>query len=247
MTRDEFHKLFKTAGPAVLPVIHVLDSAQIDRNIERCVRAGAQGCFLINHDFRMEAFLPLLADARRRWPGVWMGANCLAVTGADAFPHLHEMAEAGAPLDAYWADDARIDERAEAQTEAEGIDAARAGAWSGLYFGGVAFKKQRPVDPADYQRSAEIAAGWMDVVTTSGIATGYEADSGKIAAFRRGLGDRPMALASGVTPDNAEAFADVDAFLVATGVSAPGEFHDLDPARLNALLAVTRELGTRRG
>lgn len=246
MTRDEFHKRFKTPGPVVLPVIHVLDEAQIDRNVEKLVRAGAAGCFLINHDFGKEAFLPLLAATRRRWPDLWLGANFLAVTGREAFPDLHRMAEEGAMIDAYWADDARIDERVETQLEAEEIAAARDGAWRGLYFGGTAFKKQRPVDPADYERSARIASNWMDVVTTSGVATGEEADSGKIAAFRRGIGDRPLALASGVTPENAEAFADVDAFLVATGVSAPGEFHDLDPARLEALLAVTRDIGARR-
>lgn len=246
MTRNEFHKAFGAAGPVVLPVIHVLDGAQIDRNIEKVVRAGASGCFLINHDFGVEEFLPLLATARKAWPDVWIGANFLAVTGKEAFPRLHDLAESGCPLDAYWADDARIDEREETQQEATDIATERKGAWGGLYFGGVAFKNQRPVDPAAYERSARIAADWMDVVTTSGIATGEEADTDKIAAFRRGLGDRPMALASGVTPDNAEHYGDVDAFLVATGVSKPGEFHDLDPARLAALLGVTRDLGARR-
>lgn len=245
MTRSEFKRLFKSPGPVVLPVIHVLDAAQIDRNVERVARAGAAGCFLINHDFGAEAFLPMLADARRRWPDLWMGANLLAVTGRDAFPRLDALAEEGARLDAYWADDARIDERSKAQTEAEAIASRRSGPWGGLYFGGVAFKKQRPVDPADYERAARIAAEWMDVVTTSGVATGEEADAAKIDAFRRGIGDRPLALASGVTPENAARYGEVDAFLVATGVSAPGAFHDLDPARLQTLLDVTRGMGAR--
>ena len=49
--------------------------------------------------------------------------------------------------------------------------------WSGIYFGGTAFKKQRAVDPADYFVSGQIAAQWMDVVTTSGVATGEAAES----------------------------------------------------------------------
>ena len=43
-----FHKRFKTPGPAVLPVIHVLDADQHDRNVENSrllVGEGAQGCF----------------------------------------------------------------------------------------------------------------------------------------------------------------------------------------------------------
>ena len=59
--------------------------------------------------------------------------------------------------------------------------------WNGLYFGGTAFKKQRPVDPKDYARAASIAGNHMDVVTTSGIATGQSADLGKLDQFREAL------------------------------------------------------------
>ena len=84
----------------------------------------------------------------------------------------------------------------------------------------------------------------MDVVTTSGIATGHEAEDGKIADFRAGLGDAPLALASGVTPLNAARYGrDVDCFLVATGINRDGDFYNIDPARLDALLTVTREMG----
>ena len=64
MTRGEFHKLFKAPGPVVLPVIHVLDTAQTDENIRILIGEGAAGCFLINHDFPMEPFLPILREIR---------------------------------------------------------------------------------------------------------------------------------------------------------------------------------------
>ena len=85
----------------------------------------------------------------------------------------------------------------------------------------------------------------MDVVTTSGIATGEEADDTKIADFRHGIGDRPLALASGITPANAARYADVDCFMVATGINHPGNFYDIDPERLAALMQVSRDLGRR--
>lgn len=245
MTRAEFHRLFKSLGPAVTPVIHVLDARQTLRNVAVAARAGAAGVFLINHDFPMRPFLPILAEVRVACPNLWLGVNFLAQTGAVAFPELGRLAAAGCAVDAYWADDARIDERADRQTEAEEIARLRAeSGWRGLYFGGTAFKKQRPVAPEDEAAAARIAAGFMDVVTTSGVATGSAADRGKIDRFRAALGDRPLALASGVTPENAAGYcADVDCFLVATGISRPGDFHDLDPARLDALLAVTRDHG----
>jgi predicted TIM-barrel enzyme len=83
----------------------------------------------------------------------------------------------------------------------------------------------------------------MDVITTSGVATGKEADLTKIEAFRAGIGERPLALASGITPDNAHAYSDVDCFMVATGINREGNFYDIDPARLKRLMRVTRELG----
>jgi len=87
----------------------------------------------------------------------------------------------------------------------------------------------------------------MDAVTTSGPATGEEADADKIDDFRRGVSDAPLALASGVTPENAERYGhDVDCFLVATGIAPPGDFYSIDKARLDALLDVTRSMGVPR-
>ena len=62
---------------------------------------------------------------------------------------LGDLAKEGTQVDGYWADNARIDEHADAehQTAAERIrEAYKASGWNGLYFGGTAFKKQRHVD-----------------------------------------------------------------------------------------------------
>ena len=97
---------------------------------------------------------------------------------------------------------------------------------------------------SEYRRSAEIAAPFIDVVTTSGIATGHEADDSKITDFRAGLAGAPLALASGITPGNAARYGrEVDCFLVATGISRLGDFYNIDPLRLEALLTVTRKIG----
>lgn len=247
MHRFDFHKLFKSPGPAVLPVIHVLDNQQAERNVRIAIECGAAGVFLINHDFGVEPFLPIIKHVRERYPGLWLGVNFLAVTGLNAFPILGELQDQGCSIDAYWADDARIDEHADdnGQHEASAINAARRKAnWSGLYFGGTAFKKQREVDPADYATAAQRASQQMDVVTTSGVATGHSAELTKITTFRHACGDAPLAIASGITPENAHSYAaDVDAFLVATGISDPGDFHNLNPDKLQSLLTATRQYG----
>lgn len=242
MDRYEFQKLFKSTGPAILPVIHALDMAQAERNVVTAMRSGAQGVFLINHDFEYQRLLPIIESIRQRFPALWLGANFLAVTGKNAFPVLSQLQEQGTPVDAYWADDARIDERTSMQQEAREIDEIRQnGAWSGMYFGGVAFKKQRDVAPADYTASATIACRHMDVVTTSGVATGEAADLDKIRIFRRACDSHPLAVASGINPQNVTRYANsLDAILIATGINYPGDFYNIDPARLRAIVSIVR-------
>jgi predicted TIM-barrel enzyme len=244
MNRPDFHKLFKSPGPVVLPVIHVLDTPRTIENVRILVGEGAQGCFVINHDFGFKPFMPIIENVRTACPSLWMGVNFLGVTGREAFPILGDLERDGYLVDAYWADDARINEHNGNQTEADEIASARANSgWSGMYFGGTAFKKQRPVEPTHYEAAARNASSFMDVITTSGIATGEEADLSKIEAFRAGIGDKPLALASGITPDNAQAYADVDCFMVATGINQPGNFYDIDPARLTQLMKVAQTIG----
>ncbi len=245
MRRHEFHKLFKSPGPVVLPVIHVLDTGQTLRNVRAVIGAGASGVFLINHDFAPEAFIPVIKTVRRAYPSVWMGVNFLGITADLAFPSLSKMESEGCTVDAYWADDACIDEHGANQKPREIARVYEACGWRGLYFGGTCFKKQREVAPEHYADAAREACAFMDVVTTSGVATGQEADLGKIETFRRAIGDTALALASGVTPENAAAYADVDCFMVATGINLPGNFYDIDPDRLSALMRVTRDLGKK--
>ena len=229
----------------MLPVIHAKDRRQVVRNAQIAVREGAHGVFLINHDFPLERLLPLIREVRDRYPSLWLGVNFLGVTGARAFPVLGELERAGCVVDAYWADDARIDELSDVQREAATIaQARRTSGWSGLYLGGTAFKKQRNVRPEHFEAAARIATRYMDAVTTSGVATGCSAEVSKIEAFREGCADQALAVASGVTPDNAGAYAGlVDAILVATGINRAGDFYDIDPMRLRRLLAVCREAG----
>lgn len=244
MDRTVFRARFGSAGPVVIPVIHVLDDEQARRNINTAIEGGCPGVFLINHDFEKERLVPVIRSMRNAFPDYWIGVNFLAVTGKHAFPILGALQSEGCPVDAYWADDARIDERRDDtdQPEADEIASVRASSgWTGMYVGGTAFKKQREVAPADYAKSARIACRHMDVVVTSGVATGHAADPNKIGIFRENCQDTALGLASGITPENAGQYKDqVDLFMVATGINFEGDFYNIDPSRLNRLMHATR-------
>ena len=244
MNRYALRKYFKTQGPAILPVIHVLNNEQTHKNVQIAIKEGVAGVFLINHDFGVDEFLPIIRHIRSCFPSLWLGVNFLGVTGLHAFATLAELCETGCEVDGYWADDARIDENRamDDQEEAKAIMDAKADCgWNGLYFGGTAFKKQRPVDEKDYLAAAELGAGWMDVVTTSGVATGEEAGTAKVATFRQGVGDQALALASGITPWNIHRYVDdLDAVLVATGINHDGDFYHISPTKLRRLIEKAR-------
>jgi len=245
MHRAEFCQLFRTRGPVVTPVIHVLDVQQTARNIDIAVAGGVPGVFLINHDFPVDDFLPIVRETRQRYPSLWIGLNFLAVPGDRAFPVLAELERKDCPIDAYWADDACIDEHAtlEAQVAAIKIREIREqSGWKGFYLGGTCFKKQREVSIAKYGVSAELATHFMDAVCTSGVATGREADLDKISTFRESIGEHVLALASGITPDNASTYNEVDCFMVATGINVEGDFYNIDPQALARLMTVTQEM-----
>ena len=83
----------------------------------------------------------------------------------------------------------------------------------------------------------------MDVVTTSGIATGNAAEISKMATFRSALPDTPIALASGITPENATDYEMVDCFMVATGVNITDDFYNIDPSKLGLLISKCHQMG----
>jgi predicted TIM-barrel enzyme len=82
----------------------------------------------------------------------------------------------------------------------------------------------------------------MDVVTTSGPGTGRAAEVTKIQRMREALGDAPLAIASGITPENVDQYLPyADCFLVATGISrSDGEF---DSRRVLALVERVKSFG----
>jgi predicted TIM-barrel enzyme len=220
----------------VLPVIHPIGLAEALASVEVAHAAGAKGVFTINQGMNDAEVLALVREIWRRYPALWVGVNLLGHSPSAA---LGDALDACGRIDGIWSDNALVDERATDQPAASELLAARrARGWTGLYFGGVAFKYQREVAGDALGRAAVLATSYMDVVCTSGPGTGKAADVAKVIAMRQAIGpEGAIALASGITAENVTAYLPyVDAFLVGTGIEA--RLGVLDPGKLAALLAV---------
>jgi predicted TIM-barrel enzyme len=206
--------------PLVQPVIHVTSEAQALEEASRCREAGSDGVFLIGHGMAAEDLASIHLTVRDEVGG-FVGVNYL---DRDAGRVLCDR-----PLDAVWAD-----HPGRAHEHLDRDDPTRP-----LFYAGFAFKYQR--QPEDLAAEAAAFTALCDVLTTSGTGTGSAPDVAKLTTIRAAIGDHPMAVASGVTPENAPTILPwVDAVLVATGISA--SFDRIDPVRLRALLAVRDDL-----
>jgi hypothetical protein len=193
------------------------------------------GVFLISMDGNDDALDPAAAVIRSTWPKMRVGVNYLT-----EHPIVGINRAFDAKYDAFWID-TQMFTRGELGPIARGLQASLCGRFRNFpMFAAVAFKGQPP-DPFPGD-SAGLAAHYGLIPTTSGPATGQAPDVEKVRRIRAGIDGTwgrarwPLAIASGVTPENARSFVDAGAthLLVATGISK--SFHEFDPAKLEALM-----------
>ena len=215
-----------------LPVIHPVTKATALQSIDTAVGTGADGIFLIDQGMSSAQVLDFIPEVRRRHENLWIGVNLLGSEPEEVLELV-----AALPVGGIWSDNADIDEKSDAQPAGERFRQARHRiGWDGLYFGGVAFKYQREVPAALLPAAARNACPWMDVITSSGPGTGYAATVGKAKALRSGAGGHPLALASGVSPENIDGFLPyVDAYLVASEIETAQYSGILVPERTKLL------------
>ncbi len=222
--RQVFHKRH-----VILPVIHATNADQVIRNLGIVSEEKCDGAFLINHSISASELVAVYEIARQEFPLLWLGLNCLGLSANSAMNFIP------ASVDGLWTDNALIVESDKLQVEAlEVCKTVARRNWQGLYFGGVAFKYQPAV--RNLRRVASLAASYMDVITTSGPGTGQAASIAKVQTMRSESNDAPLAIASGITPENVTDYLPyVDAFLVATGISQ--SFTELDRGLVRQLVA----------
>ena len=229
---NQFRETF-TNQHVILPVIHAVSYQQILRNAQIAYEAEVDGIFLINHSITHQELLEFYERLIRVFPKWWIGLNLLNISPQETFEIIPSKTSG------IWVDNALIDENQTKQGDAQIIlKTQQKNQWKGLYFGGIAFKYQRPIE--DLTTAVQIAQNYMDIITTSGVATGKAAELQKIQTMKKALGDFPLAIASGITPNNIERYLPYsDCYLVATGISK--DFENFDPSLLTQLVKKIRK------
>lgn len=217
----------------VWPVIHYETIRQALDNAAIVARCGCPGVFLISMDGRDDELDQAIVAVKARFPELKVGGNFLTQGPLAALQRCLDL-----DIDATWTDNAGVTSFGP-NDEALQIAQLLQEHPAHMFFGSVAFKGQAP---EKFPAQAGVAATNLGMIaTTSGPATGKAVDVAKLADMKAALGDQPLGLASGISPDNAHLFTPyVDYFLVATHVSVSPNSPMLCEYKLRALLRVTR-------
>lgn len=216
----------------LLPVIHPVSHKIALTSIKTAYQAGVDGIFLINQGMDITELLELIPEVNALYPDLWIGVNFLGKTPEET---LHLIASTS--VKGIWSDNAEIHEDKDVQPAAEAfLETRKQLGWEGLYFGGVAFKYQREVPEDKLHIAAQKAGPLLDVITSSGPGTGSAAPVDKAYRLCQGARGTPLALASGISPENVEGFLPfVDAFLVASEIETSKYSGVLVPERTRLL------------
>lgn len=227
---NEYKRIFPRRN-TFIAVVHVEHTAQALRNVRIALDEGADGVFLINHRIPADQLHSCFEVIRNAFPKKWIGVNWLDLSPMDGLSMMRPS------MDGMWIDNASIDENSDGVNRFRWKRCVWEMNWdaSFLLFGGVAFKYQGAVK--DLGNAAKLAMPYVDVITTSGDGTGIAADIKKIREMKLAIGNHPLAIASGITPENAPEYMPyADCFLVATGIS--NSHTELNPSRVRKLAKI---------
>lgn len=212
----------------IWPVIHIETPEIACANAAMAARNGAKGVFLIQMEGSDHKIDPIAQLIREAHPNLLIGVNYLSLPAPRALSRAIENGYA-----ASWSDNPGVRSDCVAPFVAD-IERMLEDHPEHLFFGSVAFKYQKKEpDPGE---AARRALDFRMLPTTSGQATGHAPEVEKLIAIRGVIGDQPpLALASGVTPENAAALSPyLSDILVSTGISA--NFYEFDEDKLVALM-----------
>jgi len=203
----------------IIPVIHVIDFEQTYKNAHLCMQKGCDHFMLINMSIDTEDLLNTFIYIQTLLPEAKIGLNLLGYNSFEAMKYISDR-----ELTPYsiWSDSAGIRNLDDLIFIQEVTNYKKENKFikDSVYFGGVDFKYQKPIDINNKEAVYKESMKHMDVITTSGIATGKAPTTYKIEQFRKAIGDFPLAIASGINVDNINSFSKlVDYGLVASSIT----------------------------
>lgn len=217
--------------PEIFPVIHIdatNPKTQPTKNAGICVKSGIQGIFLIQMEMENKLILPAALRIKEKFPSLKIGINFLGTPP----PRVLNIAVENPEISMVWCDQSIATFQGPSPVGISCQLLLRKTPQIEL-FAGVAFKYQKSsFNPTGCARETLLLGA---IPTTSGPGTGQEASERKLLDLRKKLSpEDPLAVASGVSTENAKTMAKYCSHLLVASSIAKDE-HNLDPKKLAEL------------
>lgn len=228
----------------IYPVVHVKETSQAVEQSQAAFEAGADGVYLIDHTHSSPyTLVNSFNEVTLRNPHDFIGLNFLQHTAASiSLSFLHKLKQKDVIAkypDGLWSDDANEGKHRFTELRARYPELTRIS-----YLGGIAFKGTRNFtdDPETAVAEAVRLESVVDVVTTSGKGTGRAPNPEKIRAMKFAIGNKKLAVASGISIENLTDYtANIDQLLVSTSIETKPHSGEFDQPRLKELVVAAHE------
>lgn len=198
----DFLGLFRERKP-IMAMLHLKgeDDGSVEermkREVDLYVAGGVDAVIVENYFGTYDSMVTALEYVRDQKLPIPYGVNCLNVDMM-GFELARAYDAAFVQLDSVVGHVKPRDERSIAAM----LELCRAG-YGGCVLGGVRFKYQPVLSEHTVEEDLQTAKGRCDAVAVTQDATGQETSLAKIERFRAALGDFPLIVGAGMTPENA--------------------------------------------
>ncbi|MFO0920647.1 MAG: BtpA/SgcQ family protein [Candidatus Saccharimonadales bacterium] len=231
----------------VYPIIHIVDGEQASEQAKIAFENGADGIFLIEKGKKVpvEHLTEVFDRVATEYPDKFVGVNYLPIKNpVDVFEYIHRAYEdkiiSRLPDGVLVGNTTRDSMRESEFDSVELIKHEFPELRNIRYLGGIAYK-YNPLytdKPEDAAEQAEAFGHDMDMVVTSGGKTGEAPSVEKVAAIKKAIGNKPLAIASGINVNNVLGFAGiVDMVLVSTSLETEPYSGNFDVDKLRELVS----------
>ncbi len=245
-TRNLYQEKF-----GVLPIfgmIHLAGKNPVQRALREIAlfeEEGISGAIIENYYGSMEDVVKTLEEtATSLTLKIPRGVNILPNEFENAFFLAH----------LYGAEFIQLDHVAGAYTNGKMFDIALYDRYRQNYLdvsvlGGVWPKYYTPFAGSNLETDLRVGMGRADAIVVTGAGTGKETPFEKISQFRNVLGDYPLIIGAGLTPENAyQQLSLADGAIVGTALKVGNETgNEVDRAKVRDLMAVVNEIRYSRG
>lgn len=235
---NRYHQVFGKIP--ILGMIHLAGQNPVKRALEELTlfeEEGIDGAIIENYHGSVEDVIATLQETHKRKRKVVIGVNVLPNEFYRSLPLAKK----------YGADFVQLDHVAgvyrSGQLDFEHYGQVKQQNPEIIVLGGVWPKYYHPIEGSDLERDLEVGIERAEAIVVTGAGTGQETPFDKIRRFREIIGEHPLVVGAGLTPDNAyEQLCISNGAIVGTSLKiGDSTYNPMDRQRIRDFMSVVKE------